>query len=159
MQQLKSLTLEFSSLTSPRNDSLYYLCKDLTSVTPWQRFPWLDSVQSWAAGKAGKLLESRNGKNPTPLWAGWCSWILLVGRSKGRGDEVPAWSWIPSECFPDHSGGSFCNSLCSRENITHGLGESRSSGQAWHYEHPQEMQAEQFVWQVCHGFPCLLNPR
>lgn len=62
MQQLKSLTLEFSSLTSPRNDSLYYLCKDLTSVTPWQSFPWLDSVQSWAAGKAGKLLESRNGK-------------------------------------------------------------------------------------------------
>lgn len=82
MQQLKSLTLEFSSLTSPRNDSVYDLCKDLTSVTRWQRISsgWgrvgLCSEQScsesqqecsaqlWKAGKG--RIQPRSGLDGAP---------------------------------------------------------------------------------------------
>lgn len=87
MQQLKSLTSEFSSLTSPRNDSVYDLCKDLTSVTRWQRISsgWgrvglcselscsesqqERSAQLWKAGKGkSKRALGRMGLPDPPCW-------------------------------------------------------------------------------------------
>lgn len=74
MQQLKSLTLEFSSLTSPRNDSLYYLCKDLTSVTPWQRVS-----SGWGrAGLCSELSCSESQQESSAL-----IWKAGMGKPKG----------------------------------------------------------------------------